>query len=343
MRRSANRWRPRAGALLGVAALLLATFVAVPAAASERGADRSWASASTTSGTPQPTAQMRGADPLGGSCFGAPTTLSIWAHYDDDLLFAGSRLDDAIHAGNCIRTVFLTGGDAGKGPGYAAGREQGIMRAYNVMRGEKSEWTSTDVTLDSGAKVVAWRPTDDDRVTLVFFRLPDGNLQGQGFPTTGDVSLLKLANGVIPSLRSLSGSYSLTWQQIVDSLDALIHRFTPATILTSVPGDSRKWSAGDHADHQMVGNATREAWENAGYPVDLVSYAIGYQSENFAPNIEGDALVRKIDAFSAYAHGDTVVDKCVNYKSCLAVPRFGAWLQRQYARTDAGLFTDDGP
>ncbi|MFS0732736.1 PIG-L family deacetylase [Microbacterium sp. 1P10UB] len=342
MRRSANRRRPRAGALLGVAALLLATFAAVPATASERGADAA-ASASSTSGAPLPTARMRDADPLGGSCFGAPTTMSIWAHYDDDLLFAGSRLDDAIQAGGCVRTVFLTGGDAGKGPGYAAGREQGIMRAYNVMRGVKSEWTSTDVTLDTGAKVVAWRPTDDDRVTLVFFRLPDGNLGGQGFPTTGDVSLLKLANGVISSMKSLSGSYALTWPQIVDSLDGLIHRFTPATILTSVPGDSKKWSAGDHADHQMVGNATREAWEKAGFPVDLVSYAIGYQSENFAPNVGGDALVRKIDAFSAYAHGDSVVDKCENYQSCLAVPRFGAWLQRQYARTDAGLFTDDGP
>ena len=343
MRRSAYPWRVKISALLGVPAVLLGLLAASPAPAAGAESDAA-AGATTSAAAPaSPSGRLREADPLGGSCFGAPTTLSVWAHYDDDLLFAGSRLDEAIHAGNCVRTVFLTGGDAGKGRKYAAGRELGIMRAYNVMRGARAEWTSTEVTLDTGARVESWHPVDDDRVSLVFFHLPDGNLKGTGFPATGYSSLLKLADDDIPSISSLSDDYSLTWQQVVDSLSGLIHRFTPATIVTHVPGDSEKWSAGDHADHRMVGNAVREAWEQAGYPVDLVTYAIGYQSENYAPNIGGSVLVRKIDAFSAYAAGDSVVDKCHDYKTCLEVPRFGAWLQRQYSRTDAGLFTDDGP
>lgn len=287
----------------------------------------------------QPTAQMREADPLGGAGFGAPTVMSVWAHYDDDLLFAGSRLDEAINSGEFVRTVFLTGGDAGRGAGYAQGRERGIKRAYNEMRGSTAGWTSTDVTLETGARVTSWRPDDSDRITLVFFHLPDGNIGGQGFPATGHASLLKLAENEIGSIGDLGGTYSLTWQQLIDSIALLINRFAPATILTSVPGDSAKWSAGDHADHRTTGNATRAAWRQTGYPVDLVAYAVGYQTEGYSANVGGAPLDRRIDAFSTYAADDPVVGACTNHQTCLRVPRFGAWLQREYSRDEAELWS----
>lgn len=297
------------------------------------------ADANSAASDPAPTAQMREPDPLGGAGFGAPTAMSVWAHYDDDLLFAGSRLDEAIDAGHFVRTVFLTAGDAGKGDAYAAGRERGIRQAYNEMRGSHADWSSTTVTLDTGAIVTAWQPDDTDRITLIFFRLPDGNMNGKGFASTGYANLPKLANNTIGSLSDLDGTYSITWQQLIDSIAQLIQRFAPSSILTSVPSESQKWSSGDHPDHRTAGTITRAAWQQAGYPGDLLAYAIGYQTETYSANISGSALDKKIDTFRAYSANDTVVDKCTNHQTCLKVPRFGSWLQRQYFRSEPELWT----
>ncbi len=295
--------------------------------------------ADSAASAPPPSAQMRDPDPLGGAGFGAPTEMSVWAHYDDDLLFAGSRLDDAIAAGHFVRTVFLTAGDAGKGADYAAGRERGIRSAYNEMRGSTADWSSTEVTLDTGAIVTAWQPADTDRITLIFFRLPDGNINGKGFASTGYANLPKLADNTIGSLSSLDGSYSVTWQQLIDSIALLIQRFAPSTILTSVPSESQSWASGDHPDHRTTGTIARAAWRQAGYPADLLAYAVGYQTEGFAANVSGKALDKKIDAFRTYAARDAVVDKCTNQQTCLKVPRFGSWLQRQYLRSEPQLWT----
>jgi LmbE family N-acetylglucosaminyl deacetylase len=347
MSRSSRSWRARLSAFLVVPMLIVGLAACVPETTDGTN-PRTAAPGATGSPTPtaepqasvapQPVGHLREPDPLGGSCFRAPTTMSVWAHYDDDLLFVGSRLDEALHAGMCVRTVFLTGGDAGRGAQYAAGREQGIMRAYNVMRGSQSAWSSSAVDLDTGAKLAVWRPDDDPRISLVFFHLPDGNLGGQGFPATGDVSLQKLMNGSISSITSLDGSYALDWRGMVTSISELVSRFRPATLLTHVPADSRKWSTGDHADHATVGMAVRAAWQQAGLSVDSVSYAIGYPIANLPANITGDALARKIAAFSAYAADDPVVKGCRDIPSCLKVPRFGDWVQRQYLHSDGELW-----
>ena len=135
--------------------------------------------------------------------------MSVWAHADDDLLFAGTQLPRILASGGCIRTVFLTDGDAGRGPDYARGRVVGIQQAYDVLRGASSPWSETSVTLASGAAVSIHQPIDDTRVSLVFLHLPDGNLNGQGYPATGELSLAKLAAEKIGALPQLSGTGSL--------------------------------------------------------------------------------------------------------------------------------------
>lgn len=327
---------------LPVALMLLAGCVPGPGASA---ATPSASATQTPTPTPTPTPTLTPTPtpvvvtgPLDTPCSGPSTTMSVWAHYDDDLLFLGSRIGDAIRAGGCVRTVFLTGGDAGRGMDYANGRERGIMRAYDVMRGAATPWAATDITLATGAPVVVWQPADDPRISLVFLHLPDGNLNGQGFPTTGEVSLAKLASDKILTLPNLYGSAQLSWSQIVSSIAELMTDFHPTATYTHVPGGAQKWAKGDHADHAITGVIGRAAWQQAGLPAESVSYVIGYQSAGYPVNVTGEELSRKIAAFRSYAADDSVVVGCTDDATCLAMPRFGQWLQRQYMRSEAELW-----
>lgn len=274
-------------------------------------------------------------DPLRPACPGA-TSMSVWAHTDDDLLFASSTLRTTLDAGGCVRTVFLTDGDAGRGADYAAGRQRGIQRAYDVLRGASSPWESVVVPLATGAVATVTRPADDPRVTIVFLRLPDGGPRGDGHPSTGGASLAKLAADRIPDVGDTAGSYRVSWSALVASLAELVNGFAPASFYTHVPGSAHTLAKGDHADHAITGILARSAWYQAALP-GTIGYAVGYQISNYPSNVSGADLDRKIAAFAAYAADDPVVDGCRDHSSCLALPRFGGWLTREYLKTEADL------
>jgi len=60
-------------------------------------------------------------------------------------------------------TVFVTASDEGRGMGYSQGRELGILRAYNTMRGQEGFWSENRVTLLSGAELSQFSPDGDLR------------------------------------------------------------------------------------------------------------------------------------------------------------------------------------
>jgi LmbE family N-acetylglucosaminyl deacetylase len=263
--------------------------------------------------------------------------MSIWAHYDDDLIFANPALEDAIQAGDCVRSVFVTASDAGRGHDYSQKRELGILRAYNIMRGQQGFWSEKAVTLLSGAELSQWSPDGDPDITVAFLRLPDGNMNGDGFSATGGVSLSKLLNGTISAISPVDAAPALSSETLVASLAETIQAYHPARLITHVPSTAAAWAEGDHPDHGATGTFARAAWQRAGFPVGQVQYAIGYPSESLPVNISGEALSRKLAPYRVYASQDSVVT-CATDAACLAKPRFGNWLQRSYLLTDAELF-----
>ena len=289
----------------------------------------------TATAEPEPPAPPP-VDPLRPACAGA-RAMSVWAHEDDDLLFAGTQLPQVLASGGCIRTVFLTDGDAGRGRDYARGRVEGIHRAYDVLRGASSPWTETEVTLPSGATVSVHQPVDDTRVSLVFLHLPDGNLNGQGYPATGEVSLAKLAADKVAALPPSTGGAPLSWSAIVASLRDLIGAYQPESFFTHVPGSANALAKGDHADHAITGIIARKAWFSDDRGGATIMYAMGYQSAQRPANLSGDVLRHKIAVFRTYAADDPVIRGCSDDASCLAVPRFGGWLGREYLFTEAQL------
>lgn len=266
---------------------------------------------------------------------GEDTTVAVWAHADDDIIFANPHLAGVIASGATLRTVFVTAGDAGRGLAYAQQREAGIRAAYDEMRGSDQPWESREITLLSGARVTRFVPTDDPRLSISVLRLPDGNLSAKGFPTTGDAGLTQLINGLVPILEPIDGGPTLDAARLADTIAELIHAGRPDHVTTNIPHESA-FARGDHPDHSCVGSLVRAVAPSAGVSSAAVTYYIGYPSQHEPPNVSGDELAAKVDVYRSYAAEDPVVT-CGSAAACLAQPGFGQWLRRSYGKSEDQL------
>ena len=261
------------------------------------------------------------------------TLVAIWAHYDDDLIFGHGRVNQALNDGWCVTVAYLSAGDAGRGVAYSQGRELGIRHAYDALRGYDGNWKETTNVLRTGVTVEEWKPVNDPMLTLLSFRLVDGNIDGSGFQSMGYESLAKLAAGSIPTVRDVDGPEALTRDDIVHSLIEILSEHRPTAILTGMPHEATDLASGDHSDHQTVASFARSSWRSMGVDPNAVTYAIGYQTSGYPANVVGDDLALKVSAFSAYAVQDPVTAKCRDLNSCLGLRLFGDWLQREYAKS----------
>ncbi|WP_279367777.1 PIG-L family deacetylase [Microbacterium testaceum] len=292
------------------------------------------ASASPTATIPPPPPPVP-SSPAAQGCEGASTLMTIWAHPDDDIIFANPTISDAIAAGRCVRTVFVTAGDAGKGLDYVAARELGILRAYNAMRGKDGEWDAAEITLGTGMQVRRLVPKDDPRLSVLYLRLPDGNLTGEGFDATAHATLSKLYDGAAGTLAPVGGGPAVTRDQLIASVRELVSAFHPEGTLTHIPRGSA-FAPGDHPDHSAVGTLIRDSLTSDAAVGPGIRYFVGYPSENLPANLEGAVLDTKVDTYRIYTQQDQVV-RCADRSACLKTRKFGQWLQRSYPKAEADL------
>lgn len=256
--------------------------------------------------------------------------LNIVAHQDDDLLFISPDLLHYIQTGQEVRTVFITAGDSGRDESYWQGREAGARSAYAVMSDAPNSWTEKDAGIP-GHQAPLFNLDQDPSVSLVFLRLPDGNLLGQGFEETGSESLQKLWEGGISRIRTVSGSGSYTKDELVDALVYLASEFAPERVNTL--DYVHQYGDGDHSDHHSTGYFVTEALKrhgNGGSEPTLTGY-VGYPVVNKTENVEGADLLDKKFAYYAYASHDPVV--CDSDMACADptfAPYYPKWLERRH-------------
>ena len=227
--------------------------------------------------------------------------LNIVAHEDDDLIFLNPDIANDIAAGRCVRTVFITAGDAGNPYPDSIYRENGPEAAYARMAGVADSWTTTT---DDGVpgrsvrtEVLVGRP----RVSISFIRLPDGFPSGQGSSAYGGASLAKLWNGSISSIRSVDTAESYTRNELISALTSMMTDLQPSTVRTQ--DYLSPISDADHSDHYMAGAFTRAA--DAGYTTahTLMSYQ-GYPIGSRPQNVFGSELTMKQAALLSAAPYD---------------------------------------
>lgn len=285
--------------------------------------------------TPPPAPPAPPVSPAAQGCEGSSTLMTIWAHPDDDIIFANPTISDAIAAGRCVRTVFVTAGDAGKGMDYVRARELGILRAYNAMRGKDGEWDATEIALGTGVHARRLTPRDDARLSVLYLRLPDGNITGAGFDATAHATLSKLYDGTEASLAPVDGGAAVTRDQLVASIRELASAFAPQSTLTHIPRGSA-FAPGDHPDHSAVGTLVRDTLTSDAAVGPGIRYFVGYPSEDLPRNLDGAGLDTKVDTYRIYTQQDQVI-RCADRNACLKTRKFGEWLQRSYPKTEAEL------
>jgi LmbE family N-acetylglucosaminyl deacetylase/uncharacterized protein (DUF2141 family) len=282
--------------------------------------------------------------------FCTQTKMNIVAHQDDDLIFQNPALLEAIAAGDCVRTVFVTAGDAGLGEAYWREREEGSRAAYAVMAGVANSWTKSESTVAGHTLHVATlngKPT----VSQVYLRLPNGGASGTGYAATGFKSLPKLWRSSNPEpasltpiseLSALDGSATYTYGGLLATLEALIAEFEPEVISTQ--DFTTEFGAGDHADHITVAKLTRIA-ANAWTTEHVLRSYMDYESKNFAVNVFEPQLSKKLSAYYAYAAHDSN-EACATQHQCEEpfYADYWAWLKRQIVVAETSVpGADAGP
>lgn len=251
-------------------------------------------------------------------------TLNIVAHQDDDLLFMSPDLIREIISGRAVRTVFLTAGDAGLGPDYWLSRQTGALAAYRRMASAFNAWEEGDLGID-GYDISLFTLSEMPQISLVFMHMPDGGLDGIGYPTTGFESLMRLWEGDIESIGTVDGSFTrYTRDGLLDVLTEIIEDFEPDRINTldyvNSIGD------GDHPDHYTTGFFADHASQAASGEFDFTGY-MGYGINALPVNLDASDIEDKQNIF--YEYGAYDIGTCFDAASCFGRPESG-WLMRQY-------------
>jgi len=285
------------------------------------------------SNRPPATVVPIGLDELPNTTCTSLTVMNIVAHEDDDLLFMNPDLVHDIKAGRCVRTVYVTAGDAGGDEFYWLSREQGSQAAYGKMIGTPSAlWVQRVVKLGEQAYATIANPKDNPNVSLIYLRLPDGNITGQGFSKSAHESLNRLNNGSIKHINSVTRQSDYTSEKLIASLIDLMTVYEPGEIRTQSDFAGQQFP--DHSDHRAVGRFTQEAYkqyETKHYENKVkipLKYYMGYPVHELPQNVTGTDLEEKEAAFLAYAAFDGSV--CQNILQCSKNSVYDVYLKRQY-------------
>jgi len=238
------------------------------------------------------------------------------AHQDDWQLFMNpSAFQDV--ADRKTKTVFIhmTAGDAGSGTGtrgrkhpFYLARENGAEAAIRFMA------DSSDLPVGKSAARMTFSGHSIYRVSYrstvsYFLRVPDGSASGQGYPETGNQSLLRLAGGQVKTLAAIDGSAVYHgWPDLVATVREILdfERGHAPVVQLNVAETDASINPGDHPDHQMTAKAALDA--AAGLACARRLYYVDYASSRLPENLSPQQRDMETAVFAVTAAGIRALD-----------------------------------
>lgn len=233
--------------------------------------------------------------------------LAFVAHMDDDLLFMNPDIDEAIQAGGCVRTVYLTASERNEGADYMRNRESAVRAAYAFMAGLPDDWIAD--TVQVGAyRLAGFTLRANPRIQLWHMRLTDPWL-GKGWGSLTPLSRAESIPGhTVETLEEQPQSY--TRASLVDTLAGIIRDYGPTTVrrmddTIAIAYTELCWRCPghDHPDHIASARLTREAMMIAPGAYDGIGY-VAYPTQEYASNLSQAQITRKTEVFRRYAWVD---------------------------------------
>ena len=183
----------------------------------------------------------------------------IVAHADDWQLFMNPNAYlDLINEENKVVIIITTAGDAGSNPEYWAAREEGCKSSVRFCLAPHSlirEWAGTK---EINHHVIAYWCANN--VSCYFFRLPDGNLDGQGFASNYYQSLSRFKSLETVTLTALDYSTVYRgWTDFCSTLNEIIGYESKglAHIRINYLNPNPQCNPNDHPDHCATGQAVQ--------------------------------------------------------------------------------------
>ncbi|RYU78415.1 T9SS type A sorting domain-containing protein [Hymenobacter persicinus] len=252
----------------------------------------------------------------------------IVAHQDDWQLFMGSHAYDDVQRprGKAV-FVCLTAGQAYEpGENYWRAREAGCRASVQSLADAKTPPTSTPVSSTvriNGHTIAMMRYKN---TSAYFLRLPDGNLQGQGFDRCNFQSLKKLRSGE-GSITDVEGINTYTsWGDLSRTLRMIIQQeSSTGKVWINTPDSEDKYNPRDHSDHQMAGRLAASATANTeSCMLMYVGYDVAFRKTNLSP----PQAAKQASVFSIYCQGLTNGGQATAWD-----PGHLRFMGRQYYRT----------
>lgn len=261
------------------------------------------------------------------------------AHEDDWQLFMNPNAYDDIHKESTrVVFVYLTAGDAGAGLGnagrsqpYYLAREYGAKLSVKFMADAENHPAIPleSVASHAGHPIKRWIYRNS---VSYFLRLPDGNPEGTGYPTTGLQSLQRLRDGEISSMTAIDSSTAYNgWADLRATLRALIdaERGSAANVWINVADTDTSKNVGDHSGHQHTAMAVMEAVSEL--PCINRAFYLDYITAEMPENMSADEREIEAGTFGALVVGLTALD---HWSAFDGLHR--SWLSRHYYRTEPG-------
>lgn len=198
------------------------------------------------------------------------------------------------------------------------------------MMGVDNIWIQRTVKLADKQYLTVTSPKSNPNISLLYLRLPDGNLRGEGFKASKYKSLSKLYNGAINSIGSTYGNSEFSRNDLITALSEIMTVYKPNEIRTQSSYTEPRSS--DHSDHMAVSRFSDRAYEMykaklSTPPASLVHY-LGYTVHNRPENVFNQDLNDKAAAFFSYANHDNGV--CRELTLCDTTTVYGNYIRRQY-------------
>ncbi|MGJ0509630.1 MAG: hypothetical protein ACR652_21405 [Methylocystis sp.] len=283
-----------------------------PSASTSGGGPRAFAPSAAPTAAPAVTAGAA----TTAAFAGGTTAVYFSAHPDDFVLFSLPYRDVAADARAVF--IFVTAGDGGLGAGptnapYYLARENAALKSIRFMADAARPWAekiyTVTATVNGHLIYKFWYRSS----VAYFLRLPDGNGAGEGFPGTGNTSIVKLHNGEVSTLKAINNSTTYKgWADLAGTVTAIVKAESagsPNVWLNANDFDESK-NPGDHFDHYATGALAAAVQKTL--PCVNAAYYVGYSLAGVSNLSKEDAL-NKTGSFASYATGLT--EK--NY--------FGAW------------------
>jgi len=259
----------------------------------------------------------------------------VAAHPDDWQLFMNPNAYEAVADSNqSVIFLHITAGDAGHAMGYSdytIAREEGSKRAIRFLVNAAHPDTSVRESGVEEIENINGFPIQTysyQHTKAYFLRLPDGNFDGNGYPTTNFESVRKIVSGEKQTINAIDQTATYSRDSLIETIKTILMGNHSLDI--HIAETDSALNPGDHSDHQFSAHLIKEVMKNPEFTMYQQFRYINYYTNNLPMNIFSNEYQVSVGTWGATISGITDYGHYSTWDEL-----HNSWLDRQYFAVDS--------